>query len=88
MSEYVLYYKPTCPYCQKVLKFMEMRCIELPLKNTLEPGVREELVEIGGKPQVPCLVIDGKALYESSDIIAYMRENLIACKTRKRPETS
>ena len=26
----------------------------------------------GGKVQVPCLFIDGKAMYESDDIIAYL----------------
>jgi len=33
--------------------------------------VREELIRIGGKAQVPCLVIDGKALYESEEIIKW-----------------
>ncbi|MDR2716000.1 MAG: glutathione S-transferase N-terminal domain-containing protein, partial [Coriobacteriaceae bacterium] len=30
------------------------------------------LIKIGGKKQIPCLVIEGKALYESDDIIAYL----------------
>lgn len=29
----------------------------------------------GGKHQVPCLFIDGKPLYESSDIIAWFEQN-------------
>ena len=29
----------------------------------------------GGKRQVPCLFIDGKPLYESSDIIAWFEQN-------------
>ena len=76
MAEYVLYSKETCPYCQKVLRFMASRNINMPVKNTLDPAIRQELVEIGGKGQVPCLVIDGKALYESDDIISYLQENL------------
>jgi glutaredoxin len=76
MADYVLYLKPTCPYCRKVLSFMQRAGIDLPQRNTLEPGVRDELIAIGGKGQVPCLVIDGEALYESDDIIAYLRERL------------
>ncbi len=73
---YILYYFPTCPYCRKVLNYMRQNGIDIPLKNTWDPGVEEELVRIGGKAQVPCLVIDGKAMYESDDIIRYMKENI------------
>ena len=73
----ILYYKPTCPYCQKVLTFMESAGITLPLKNIAESiNVREELIKIGGKPQVPCLVINGKAMYESDDIITWLKQNV------------
>lgn len=34
------------------------------------------LIEVGGKQQVPCLLIDGKPLYESSDIISWIDEHL------------
>lgn len=76
MPTYTLYSKSTCPYCMKVERFMERANISLPIKSTLDPANREELIRIGGKPQVPCLVIDGKALYESDDIIDYMARNL------------
>jgi len=33
MNERLLYYKSTCPYCQKVLNFIDEQGIELPLKN-------------------------------------------------------
>ena len=71
-DNHVLYYKPTCPYCVKVLRFMEQHGISLPLRDTFDEQIAQELVQIGGKRQVPCLVIDGKALYESDDIIAYL----------------
>lgn len=77
MSQLTLYYMTTCPYCQKVLNFMKENDITVPLKNTQETSEnRQELLQIGGKTQVPCLVIDGKALYESNDIIKWMKENL------------
>lgn len=76
-SCYELFIMPSCPYCQKVLRFMERRGIELPLRNIIsEPWAREELVRVGGKAQVPCLFIDGAPLYESDDIIAWLGKNI------------
>lgn len=73
MTAYELFMMPTCPFCQKVLSFMKDRGIELPLRDiTAEPEARAELERVGGKVQVPCLFIDGKPMYESSDIIAYL----------------
>lgn len=34
-----------------------------------------ELVRIGGKRQIPCLVIDGEALYESKEIMNWLQEH-------------
>lgn len=68
----ILYYKPTCPYCRKVLAFMEQQDITLEMRNTLEPGVIDELYALIGKSQVPCLVIDGTPMLESDDIIEYL----------------
>jgi len=70
--ELTLIVMPFCPYCSKVLRFMNKRGIEIEVKSTDEPGVTEFLIERGGKRQAPCLFIDGKALYESDDIIAYL----------------
>lgn len=79
MPSLTLYYKPSCPYCHKVLQFMESHDIELPLKNLMENSFhRQELLEIGGKGQVPCLMIDGQALYESDDIISWLDSNVKA----------
>lgn len=74
LQNLTLYYKKSCPYCQKVLRFMNENHITLDMRDTLQPGIQNDLVKIGGKKQVPCLVIDGKALYESDDIIAYLKE--------------
>lgn len=72
ISGLVLYYKPTCPYCHKVLAYMQDQDIELEMRNTLEPGVIADLVSLTGKTQVPCLVINGEPMLESDDIIAYL----------------
>ena len=74
---YTLYYKPTCPFCQKVTSFAEGEGILLELIDVTEPGKVEELIQIGGKKMVPFLVdADNEVMmYESGDIIACMEKN-------------
>lgn len=36
----------------------------------------EELIRLGGKDQVPMLLIDGEPLYESDDIIEWFKNNM------------
>ena len=73
LDNLTLYYKKSCPYCQKVLRFMEDANINLDIRDTLQPGNQNDLVKIGGKKQVPCLIVEGKAMYESEDIISYLK---------------
>ena len=76
MAKLTLYYFDGCPFCDTVKDFMAENNIILPMKDIQkEPRAREELIRIGGKPQVPCLAIDGKALYESLDIIEWLGRN-------------
>jgi len=80
LKELILYYFPQCPYCKKVLNFIEKNNLNnsFILKNIREdPEARKELISIGGKEQVPCLFIDGNPLYESADIINWLEENLL-----------
>lgn len=73
IENHTLYYRKTCPYCVKVLNFMDENKINLDKRDITEPGNQNDLVKTGGKKQVPCLVIDGKAMYESDDIISYLK---------------
>lgn len=73
--ELVLYVSPNCPYCKKVTSYLNSQKRTIPTKNTQDPGVRQELIRIGGKGQVPCLVINGKALYESDAIIEWLKNH-------------
>lgn len=76
MADLTLYYQEYCPYCRKVLNFMDAEDIHLNLKNVQEkPENRQELIKKGGKSQVPALEIDGKIMYESNDIIQWLKEN-------------
>ncbi len=72
-----LYYKPTCPYCRKVLDFMYENDIEVELISISDEPAREELMKLeGGRTQVPCLVIDGKPMLESDDIIEFLKSKI------------
>ncbi|MEY3783862.1 MAG: hypothetical protein RLZZ230_184 [Candidatus Parcubacteria bacterium] len=73
-----LYYKPSCPFCQRVLGIAQNLKISLDLKDVSEDeAALADLLEKGGKQQVPFLVDTEKAvsMYESNDIIEYMREH-------------
>ena len=77
--EVTLYETQSCPFCAKVRRFLEENDIAVPAKDISENSEnRRELVEIGGKSQVPCLVVDGRAIYESDDIIAWFQENKVS----------
>jgi len=72
-----LYYFNGCPYCNKVFRYMEQKGINIPSRNIYEDeDAYRTLKEVGGKIQVPCLMIDGRAMYESEDIIRWMEMNL------------
>ncbi len=78
-----IYEFKACPFCVKVRRFLKSEGIDLPLKDAMRDPARSELASGGGKLQVPCLKIqnnDGSVrwLYESSDIIQYLRERLPA----------
>lgn len=76
MKDYKLYVGTVCRFCKKVENFMEENNIDIPLVNINEDRqAMLELMEKGGKRQVPCLYHDGEYLYESDDIIAFLREN-------------
>ncbi|MCH9622071.1 MAG: hypothetical protein S4CHLAM20_15060 [Chlamydiia bacterium] len=74
-QDLTLYISNSCPYCTKVVNYMENNGITITTKDVSEEFNKEYLIEHGGKGQVPCLFIDGKPLYESSDIIAWLKEN-------------
>ena len=72
-----LYIKTGCPFCHKVLAVGEELGITFEEKNIADPAVAEELVARGGKRQVPYLVDTERSreMYESDDIVAYLRAN-------------
>lgn len=79
MKNYELYIFTYCPFCQKVLRFMEENKVEgvEVIDIDSDPKHAEYLIEKGGKKQAPCLFIDGEPMYESDDIIQYMKDNIL-----------
>ena len=76
MNDYKLFVGTICPYCQKVENFMKENDIKIEVINIEENrDAMRDLIENGGKRQVPCLYHDGEYLYESDDIIEFLREN-------------
>ena len=71
-----LYYYPECPYCRKVLWALDELGAEdaIVFRNIHEDDeALRTLIDVGGKRQVPCLFIDGAPLYESDDIVEWLR---------------
>jgi glutaredoxin len=74
-----LYHFDSCPYCRKVRNYIEKAGIksQITFHDTLrDPKAHEVLMKLTGDDQVPCLVIDGKPMLESDEIIDWLEENV------------
>lgn len=69
-----LYISETCPYCRKVIDFLEENNIKYNKKNVIESENLNMLLKLGGKAQVPFLddFENNISMYESDDIIEYV----------------
>jgi glutaredoxin len=69
----LLYKYDTCGYCARVQQTIDKLGLELEYRDTIRDlGARQELMERTGRGTVPCLFIDGEALFETTDIIAWL----------------
>ena len=70
-----LFVLETCPYCKKVMKYMDENNIKYNKINIENKESEESLIQIGGKRQVPFLVDNDRniQMYESNDIIEYTK---------------
>ena len=70
-----LYVLENCPYCIKVMKFLDEKKTKYNKINIENKASEENLIKIGGKRQVPFLVDSDRniQMYESNDIIEYLK---------------
>lgn len=70
-----LYILESCPYCQKVMFFLNKNNIEYNKIDIKNKPSEEALIQLGGKRQVPFLVDTDRniQMYESDDIIEYIK---------------
>ena len=75
---YILYIEQGCPWGNKVMAFMDEHNIKAELRDRDTGNHEAELIKRGGKRQTPYLVDTetGVEMYESADIIAYMKKNM------------
>jgi glutaredoxin len=79
-----LFHRQACPYSAKVREFIhknelseEIRFLDI----DEDDASREVLVEKTDDEQVPCLMIDGKPLLESDEIITWLEDHLDELQT-------
>lgn len=73
-----LYCKFTCPFCRQVLAAVQRLDLDVEIKDvSADEESLAELIEKGGKKQVPYLVDTDKdvAMYESDDIVKHLQDN-------------
>tara|TARA_B100001996_G_scaffold369611_1_gene343210 strand:- start:573 stop:944 length:372 start_codon:yes stop_codon:yes gene_type:complete len=81
-SNMEIYEFRACPFCVRVRRFMKKNNISILTKDARKnKEYADELINGGGKLQVPCLYIkkegdNPKWLYESKDIIVFLSKEL------------
>ena len=70
-----LFILETCPYCHKVMDFLEKESIRYEKIDITDKNSESALIRIGGKRQVPFLIDSDRniQMYESNDIIEYLK---------------
>ena len=71
-----LYVMETCPFCRRVMDFLDQTHIEYNKKDVSNSENHQRLMEIGGKVQVPFMVEDNISMYESNDIVEYLKKKI------------
>lgn len=70
----VLFKYNSCPACRRTMRAAEQLGLDLEMRDTQKDrSAALEHQEKTGRSTVPCLYIDGTPLFESADIIAWLR---------------
>jgi glutathione S-transferase len=73
-----LFHRQECPYSAKVRRFIEAEGLKSQIKYheiDKEEGSDRKLLDLTGDEQVPCLVVDGKPILESDDIVDWLEDH-------------
>lgn len=70
----ILFVKTGCPYCEKVLAALDAYQVPFEERNIADEVVANELMEKGGKRQVPFMIDGDISMYESDDISSYLEK--------------
>lgn len=73
-----LYHRQDCPHSARVRRFIDSEGLKSQIKYhdlDKEEGSDRALLDLTGDEQVPCLVVDGKPILESDDIVDWLEEN-------------
>lgn len=79
MEKMRLFVGTICPYCTVVKNFIDQNNIEgIEIVNiNKDKEARDYLLEKGGMQQVPCLFVGDKPIYESQDIMDYLKKEFL-----------
>jgi len=70
----VLYKIDACPYCKVVLRVVANLNLDITFRDTKEDSNwRRDLKRRTGRTQVPCLFIDGQPMFESKEIVSWLK---------------
>ncbi|MGB0629539.1 MAG: glutaredoxin family protein [Alphaproteobacteria bacterium] len=81
-EKFALYQFNACPFCVKVRRELRRHGLNIELRDARNDAAHKQaLIEGGGRFKVPCLQIAADTgeptwLYESDDIIAYLKKDL------------
>jgi len=72
-----LYYRPSCAFCRQVLAAVDRLEIEVDLKDISSEENLTELMDKGGKKQVPFFIDTEHSveMYESDAIVSHLQKN-------------
>lgn len=74
-DQLILYKFDSCPFCVRVMRVIDAHDLPVTYRDTRQdPNARQDLIQLTGRTQVPCLVIDGKPMLESRDIVRYLQK--------------
>lgn len=70
-----LYILENCPYCKKVMGYMDENGMKYNKIDISNKSSEESLIQLGGKRQVPFMVDKDRniQMYESADILEYVK---------------